>query len=606
MTRSELIRKISRFAGVPESETRVFFEIFLKRLPMILKNGQALFLNQFGYFYLLQGKIKNQREVDDSANKDIIDLVYFTTELIRQEKIFDGLFFNVPVSDEDEFNAVDASFSLSFGKPLIPFKGNVEPGFYIPHTGLELRRLIESKVDKTIDYSEITEINELLTEALDIDSELFNLSKTQSATGQNFSIGEETELSPDTEEENTENIELKKYGWDLDKNLSKEIEEDSIIDLAETSELTDTEEKQQRLSWDFDSFEEIDSDLNKVSDTVQPEDDQPELLEKDIVDIEYDKEETEDRISDQEITAEQEQLEKFERVKTISGSIDFHSDEEAEISKPELSLDDVSSQIGSEEESNIEEKETEFIEFKSITKSAEMRKKKESGGKSVNQPEEIEKSSFKPELAEDKYEFRHRHRSSSVVPYIMLVISVCIIGYGIYYYITSVKGISDKTVKENTAVFNTDNMDIVERDFDFPVSYPYPKRIENPDIISDIFNLKENDTIVTGQSETQAADLQEEQPVSVQEENTIVSDQPPPGEIKKLGVNLFQYGNVYIVQVAAFRSNSVAQTEAERFRNKGHNAFVERAEIDGTLWHRVKVGNFTELNEAQKFAVQFK
>jgi cell division septation protein DedD len=57
------------------------------------------------------------------------------------------------------------------------------------------------------------------------------------------------------------------------------------------------------------------------------------------------------------------------------------------------------------------------------------------------------------------------------------------------------------------------------------------------------------------------------------------------------------------VQVAAFRSSSISENEAGKYRNKGLNAFVEAAEIPGRgTWYRVRVGNFNSKEEALIFA----
>lgn len=605
MTRSELIRKIARYAGVPESETKVFFEIFLKRLPVILKIGQALYVNQFGYFYLLQGKIKkhNVSEDDDVENTDVIDLVYFTPGVVKETELLNnGLFFNIPFSDEDEFNAVDASFSLSFGKPLIPFKGNVEPGFYVPHTGLELRRLIESKIDKTIGYGEITEGSDILSGFIDIDSDLYNKSDIKQSSEKDDLIQQDDQAALGVTELVTFDDQIKKSGWDLDKDLSKEIEEDAIIDLADQEDNFESEKERQRLSWDFDSFELVEPDVTSAKDITGPEDDS---VDDQKIPIEYDKKNLEEKSKLVETT---ESKAKFERVKTFKDMLEnklVNGTETFTPITPDKTESDNVHEIG--DEKDTEDKKIEFIEFKSVTKSADIRKKKERVRKSVIQLEEIIKQGRKKDRQYENNKVSKSFNRSSIMPYLMLLASICIIGYSIYYYITNIKGVSEQPVKESTAVFNTDKMNVIERDFEFPVSYPYPKRTGNPDIVSGIFEIEVNEaTSIQPSEDPEQVKQNEVQNNVIPEQPVERNDMPPQGEIKKLGINLFQYGSVYIVQVAAFRSNSVAHTEAERFRNKGYNSFVERAEINGTVWHRVKVGNFKELQEAEKFAVQFK
>ena len=42
MTKAELIRKIAKHAGVPDSEAKIFFELLLKKSSDLLKAGEAI------------------------------------------------------------------------------------------------------------------------------------------------------------------------------------------------------------------------------------------------------------------------------------------------------------------------------------------------------------------------------------------------------------------------------------------------------------------------------------------------------------------------------------------------------------------------------------
>lgn len=594
MTRAELIRKLARQAGVPDSESRIFFEIFLRKLTAILKIGQSLRITSFGYFYLLQGKIIQPSDdtEQDNIQHENIDLIYFSSKKVNDLKKLDGIFFNVPVSDEDEFNSVDAAFSLSFGKPLIPFKGYVENDFYIPHTGSELRRLIESKVEKNIENSEIGGSTDLLQATIEIDSDIFNQSVIKS---EDFS--DEDIIDRLSDEESSINItkisekDLISISGAFDKDLNRQIEEESIIDSAD-----EVDEKSSVINWEFSSFDDIESEKN-ISENQLPADEKSELKKEEKKEIE-DKDEDDKRIEVSE-TDKPAISEKFERVKTLNNLIDER---------------DKKQKIDSETK-RVQPDKIKKVNLPEIVAHTTGHKVKQTPEDKKRSEPEIQLAPSKPEkkfssLDSEKEKFRQRRikSRSSITPYIMLLVSVLIIGYSIYYYINNIKGFADRPAERVVSEFNTDRMIIVEREFDFPITYPYPKRTEGILNSLNIFDLKEDkvsesDPLVEIHSEVEATIPEE---TKIVQPELVVNDQPPSGEIKRLGINLFQYGSVYIVQVAAFRSNSVAQNEAGRFRNKGYNAFVERAEIDGSIWHRVKVGNFTDLEEAKKFAVQFK
>lgn len=582
MTRAELIRKISKQSGIPDSEMKVFFEIFLKRLTSLLKPGQARYVKDFGYFYLIQGKIsKSLSSVGDNVLEqeyELIEMIYYSKSEIKDTMDFDGLLFNIPAIDEDEFNPVDAAFSLSFGKPLIPFKGVVESDFYIPHIGSELRRLIESKVEKTIENSQVTEMSKVFSSAVDLESESFSMVKEKSDDESTLPVIDD---------------------FESEKNITKQIIEDEILDLADTKTSEGESEKlKPSLHWNFESFDKIKKEKEKKQ----------EVYESSRIKIDYEKVDAKLKSLEKISEPKKEKPDKFERVKDLDKTVD-ETIEISEITFPSKSKEEVEPEFFKEEPVKLkfDKKSSEFIElepkFKQTSQSIEKEKIKK-----IDKTFTEKKTPDFRSIEEEKQRLRDRHKrkSFSFTPYIMLVVSIGIIAYGIYYYINNIKGVGRKQVQETSVKLNTDKMNVVERDFDLPVTYPYPKNIEIKKNAQSIFDIQKEAPVITKPDEPVKVPKEEKPAETKADEKPQINNQPPPGPIKRIDVNLFQYGNVYIVQVAAFRSNSVAENEAGRFRNKGYNAFVERAEIDGSIWHRVKVGNFTNLEEAKKLAVQFK
>ncbi|MBS4033757.1 MAG: SPOR domain-containing protein [Ignavibacterium sp.] len=598
MTRAELIRKISKQAGVPDSESRIFFEIFLRKLTAILRIGQAINIKGFGYFYLLQGKIIKSADNVDSENyrPEFIDLIYFSGSKVEDLKKNEGLFFNIPNTDEDEFNSVDASFSLSFGKPLIPFKGYTESDFYIPHTGSELRRLIESKVDKNIENAEITNTVDLLQAAIEIDSDIFT--KPLTAKEDEFIAEPEDNLSITK----ISDEDFTKLEWDLDKDLIRQIEEESIIDMADSSN-----EEESVISWDFSSFEDLNPESiqpKEFSKTDEAEKQNKERIQKD------EKIADENETSKDSVTEKPAASDKFERVKSLTKISDIDLDKKSVSFTSSTQEKEESFKKKVLGESFPAKKDrTEFVDLKDKFKSKVELEEQEPMDQLVKKPfrnDVKEKSSIY--TGKEKLRQKRIKSRTSYTPYFMLAFSLMVIGYGIYYYLNNIKGVSEVPVEKSVKEFNTDKMVVIDREFDFPVTYPYSPKPEGTINESNILDLKDPEQVKV---EEITEVIPDDKPIIKDEEKPVqpelkVNNQPPSGSVKTISVNLFQYGNVYIIQVAAFRSNSVAENEAGRFRNKGYNAFVERAEIDGSIWHRVRVGNFTDLEEAKKFAVQFK
>ena len=61
------------------------------------------------------------------------------------------------------------------------------------------------------------------------------------------------------------------------------------------------------------------------------------------------------------------------------------------------------------------------------------------------------------------------------------------------------------------------------------------------------------------------------------------------------------------MQVSSWRSKSIADNEASKYRAKGYTPYIEQAEVPGRgTWFRVKIGNFKSVAEAEKFSAKNK
>jgi cell division septation protein DedD len=62
----------------------------------------------------------------------------------------------------------------------------------------------------------------------------------------------------------------------------------------------------------------------------------------------------------------------------------------------------------------------------------------------------------------------------------------------------------------------------------------------------------------------------------------------------------------FTLQVSSFRNAASAQTFAQRLRERGHRAFVTTGPVShGAAWHRVRIGPFSSLREAQRYRGEF-
>lgn len=662
MTRAELIKKISRKAGIPDSDVKLFFEILLKRLSSMLKIGQAAYLKEFGYFFLLKGKINQSRLnfIEENVPDTFIDFILFSLNKDLKSSIEEGLIFNVPTVDDDDFQIVDTYFSLSIGKPLIPIRGTSSDEFYVPTGGYELRRLIESKVEKLISEAEVLSAYESNPPQIILTSQAFNSNRISlEMTEPELKLDEEI---PDSflesgEVKKEETLRIEHVAWDFGIDLSKEIEQETILDFQENEKVSEppefqTQEKESIVAEDVESTVEeiINEDLLNITENILNDETEIKTNEKES-EIEISDENLNDEVIELDIKSGSEDFSPLSMVETESEELNV---EDIETEKIQFDFDKVETENERKTSSIFEEvkpedisKETdenEFEEVESPLPLIDFEKQKEKEKLSdkfeiVNEAEAEEKEdeSFtnnlkengnKPagfdedkELKKVREELYSYQPKKSRVPLLIVIFgSIVIIGM-LYFYITQIKNVVTKK-SESIAVLKTDKANVIERDFSVPVSYPYPKK-ETDEITQVIKKDSEsvetntlqlssqnqiNDKAVLNKTEikekAQQKNLTETKTLIQQKETEITK---PVESYERVAPNIFKYKDSYVVQVAAFRSNSIAENEAAKFRNKGYNAFVEKAEIQGMgIWFRVRVGNFPTLREAQEFQSRVK
>ena len=242
MTKAELIRKIAKYVGVPDTDAKIFFELFLKKTSAVVEVGQSIFVKDFGYFHLIKGSIKKPvfSFKDNEVSEEEVELVLFSEDKDLRKSDTKGLVFNIPFFDEEDYHPIDSSFSLSIGKPLIPLRGVPFDEIYIPTSGYEYRRLIESKVEKLIAGSGIIETEEKFP-TLVIDARAYNSNQVHLQWNEDIDSGSTDDSisndfvteKPELSEYEKQAKELKNIAWDFGEDLSKQIEAESILDITD-------------------------------------------------------------------------------------------------------------------------------------------------------------------------------------------------------------------------------------------------------------------------------------------------------------------------------------------------------------------------------------
>ncbi|MGA8263446.1 MAG: HU family DNA-binding protein [Ignavibacteriaceae bacterium] len=599
MTKAELIRKIAKRAGVPDSEAKVFFEIFLKKSSDLLSPGEAIFLKGFGHFQLRKGKIRTSIPETESSDKDSIFvelMVYYPTKL-REEEVKEEIVFNVPVLKYEKYNPLDSHFSLSIGKPVIPVEGVNSSDFFIPLTGQELRKLVESRVDKLIADIEIVKEYTKGNEVLIIDTDSIKSHQLEFNWGEvpskNISDSKLTAKSKDVANVADEPTE-EGISWDFGEDISKEIVEDSILDVEKEEisiigeqyyEEAAEETVEEKPDWNF-----------GITMVDEGESDPEENIEEGIIkeanagivesDVARTFAETQNPLIIDDIDLE----ERFERVRSFSSYF-----EEDELTK----LPDSSSYkymrdpdvISLEDYETDEQTDVDDNEFQSQGKNLESqpeRKDEINTNEQTNnldniikveapetevKDEEVKKNR-KSKLLKRVEERQSSYSREGVYPvFIIALIVIVAIAIAVYFYITK-------------AFVSTNNNETKP-----PVNSKVVQR-----------NNENAKTIESKQTSENNSDGSLKVTKKNDASSLTIENLPAPVDTSLLHEDIAFGKNTYTAQVSSWQSRAAADQQVAKFKAKGYDAYIEKANIPGKgIWYRVKVRNFKSMREAEDF-----
>lgn len=695
MTKAELIRKLAKNSGIPDQDAKIFFELLLKRISSDTKIGQSLFLNGFGYFYLIKGSIKKPvySYNDNQVSEEEIDLILFSEESDLKNSDTKGLVFSIPFSDDDDFHPIDAAFSLSIGKPLIPLRGVPFDDIYIPTSGYEYRRLIESKVDKVISNAVIAELAEsfpiLVIDARSYNSNQVQLKWTDTAdaeTSEKVIPDEQPVQKTELSEYEKQTQELKNIAWDFGEDLSQQIEAESILDIADEKisfdlnqkkdETTQDEIKQEKFNEentetlieesfieigekdltkpveislsenaDTESSEKLDELLNfnentsevknEDADVISSESSEPLLIQSDISG-------NSDELLIDEIQIDEIQIDGIQNDDTSEQTIEItetpDSDEDKQFwentskyfetyipnksqgeSKEDEAAASSDNEIINEDHNHSEEiKEDTYPELSEAENESDSNLQEETNRNDISDVESIEEDEEAvKEQTEQKAEYYEPVEKKNYLPFIIFPLIVIVLSLALYWYLEFFQK-KEIPVKNVNISLNTANTTVIKRDYDIPVSTPYPLQTEgttlnqnaatSEEVVKE--DVKKEDVVINEQIDKQPEvkiekkEVKPEPPAIIPDIKPLSSTTTTLTKPKALNVgnNIFKYGDYFVVQVASFRASSISENEAGKYRNKGYNAFVETAEIQGRgTWYRVRVGNFSTKEEAQNF-----
>ncbi len=630
MNKAEIIRKISKKAGVPDTEAKRFFELFLKDASEILKPGESLDVGGIGIFQLRVGQIENRSSQNKGEEYIYSDLIVYMN---KDENLSEGkeIIFNVPSGIEKEYQPVDSYFSLSIGKPVVPLKGVKETEFFIPPSGTELRSLLESKSEKLISEAERTGGGKE-TETIHFnDDEAARADSDQNKT-------DEVDIQAENRVPNRSDFlktrEFENLSWDFGENLSDEIEEESLLDFESGEEESVPEEAakdykpvQESTTESSPEFEEEDGDEVKEEDIFE------EVIDEDADEAVYyedDEEERPDSIREKE-EAEPEgeaageyeagragydtPVNQFDEERTGEKDIEQGKAEEDSMPEQEETDEPEESKVRPEtEEPSLKNfqrvrsltREFTTTEFDDIEEPGEEEKPKRvtevrGGYQKVRRTtaefnfdlsgiQGLDEIDEEPPVKQKKSLRDYQgYRKRSSVPSLIIAFGAIIIIAGIIFLYFKLRS-ENSEITENTPG-KAGQTTTIDRNYDVPVTYPYDKSGEN--------KTSDNGTASNKPSKNEA-ELK-----TAENTNTAKADLSEirePVNARRIGNYIYQYPEGVVVQVSSWKSKTIALSEVKKYREAGYKAFAERSEIQGMgLYYRVRVGYFNSLEEAENF-----
>lgn len=637
MTTTELINIIANKAGIRESEAKFFFELFIKRLSDNMKPGESVKFSDVGYFHLRTAKKTGGSREDDIAGseKDKINVMLFSNEQEQMDDLENNIIFNIHDIPEGEHDEIDSYFSLSVGKPVFPVEGVTNGKLFTQQTGIELRKTLLSKAEQLISTIEklegVTGKEEIVIEKSLLSKKKLEFSESESQSDETSITGEDSFPDPEN---------IRNRAPNFDEYISGKIENETTLkpEKGAKPEVDMEESSSEKLPWNFgrdvfdkkvdykreeaedvpaekekdeeeEPLEEIETE--KLSDEIiEPKEDEPDS--SNVVDEEIDSDGTDFSVEQEEKQGETE-IEHDEKLKSIID--DYITKDEPEkfgayervksfvsnIKKDE-SIDETDNE-GSEEKveselAEIEEETTEngFMEVQSKSMEYHLDDDK------VKTKKEKESVLFKKSHRKDKYLYNSSRRS--IVPFLVAIFAIVFVVAIVYLYLESDTIFKSEEVEEDVlSIVRPTSVTIIEREYTYPITFPYSVPEIEEEISGINLTLFSDEEIVFKPPVPKQEIDKKEEGTTVAAEDEKISVEEGIGLVSK---NVYKYRDYYVVQVAAFKSYSVAEEEAKKYEEMGYNTFVEIAEVEDTgTWFRLRVGDFTTREKANIFANKY-
>jgi len=560
INRNEIEIVAAQKCGISPEMSSIFFEVFVNRVSNRLKPGETLPLDNHGYFQKRNCRFKVEKSPEHSEGKSyLFNLVLFSENQIIKDNFNSVIYLRIP----------DLK---TLWKDDRDFHNSLRAGDFYPFT--ERNQLIKSFATK----AEVIISGMMKTYDSDLEEEL---------------------IIP--------------YSDDL--NFELEVREKSNLTGPQKDESGNT------LPWGFGSkFMEGKEQGSKTEGVEKPKQtENKELTQKNEKQVP--KKDNEKDPVKQNLEIDEALKSAFEESKIKSEHIfkpDFEPVKSRISTQPRSRPDrDDQTRLRQNREESLKIKddtaksENKFTEVKSKTEAYHL----QSDDKKSQKKSKLFEREYKPTpppLSPPKRYYDNRN----LVVIIAILSVILILGAVIYIYLIKDDSVKIDSKKILLSVNTPPDVNIIEREYDYAVSYPYPKLEQNipieginPKVFTDQEETTEKVTkppVEKQQPEKQT--VVENQPKKVLETETKPVEKPVviPEKTEKKVNRIFLLNNYFVVKVGTYSTYAAADRDAEKYFNEGYNAMVEVVEVPGKPTRYVlNVGDFTSEEFARDFETKY-
>lgn len=563
ISKDDLVKVVAQKCGVSVESSSFFFEVFVNRLSNKLKPGDLLHFYDLGFFHKRNCRIQLEKSPDSPIPKSyLIQLVIFSDEAKIK-------------SDLSSIHFLKIANLKTLWVDDKDFQKSLAAGDFAPHT--ERNQLIKSfatKAEVIIAGLRKDFDNELVEELIipltfDLNFLIKTGQKNKSTSKSSTSKITETKSDPKPVE-SKESVVPK-----------KDFEETKTVIQKDANE-----NPEKALPWNYGA-----KFLDKEK-QLQPGSRNTEGIESEKKGIQVNKNDSQDKVNE------------FE---PVSSHLSTTKSDEEEIDTVKYIVSTISESVEDKEDKK-------FTEVKSKTDSFRYQADNYRDKKGGN-----DKFPFRKTKNNRDSIYRERKSFLPIVSIMALVVIGAIV---IYLYVIKEKPgrIEHTNIVQDIQPPPTGN--VIERDYEYAVTYPYPKSDEKVDISGydqNLFSESKNESVINEKNKSEGitetttelkTENKSDKNKEAENKTTTEIKTPPPVEQKENTVaepkveksnRIFLYKNFYVVYVASYNSEEDVNRAADRYFELGYNAIVETVERGRNPEYKLIVGDFT----SEEFAKQF-